>query len=283
MPQSKKSTFQMPIWLATLFLVSVFCHEATASTPSYTSVRALDEYGNSVQLKHASEAVQRHGRLVLAGQSSSDETVVVSFGARPLLHPITLFIGDDSVSNTVAICCTGVKGDANWLVGQMQSHSKRVWERYNHPLDAAAAAHAVSRLLGSFNGDDIKQEWQSSVPREKAQWARPLGIQTMLMSQNMPILMVEPTGRVLSTTKDGPSIGIMGKNSQTLKEKISREAPKVMETSELQEFFIRLLLQDVPRNDVAEVIVEILSRQGVQTSNLKFKNGKQIFAKPGKS
>lgn len=273
----------MPIWLATLCLVSVFCHEATASTPSYTSVRALDEYGNSVQLKHASEAVQRHGRLVLAGQSSSDETVVVSFGARPLLHPITLFIGDDSVSNTVAICCTGVKGDANWLVGQMQSHSKRVWERYNHPLDAAAAAHAVSRLLGSFNGDDIKQEWQSSVPREKAQWARPLGIQTMLMSQNMPILMVEPTGRVLSTTKDGPSIGIMGKNSQTLKEKISREAPKVMETSELQEFFIRLLLQDVPRNDVAEVIVEILSRQGVQTSNLKFKNGKQIFAKPGKS
>ena len=282
MPPSKKSTFQMPIWLATLFLVSVFCREATASTPSYTSVRALDEFGDSVQLKHASEAVQRHGRLVLAGQSSSNETVVVSFGARPLLHPITLFIGDDSVANTVALCCTGVKGDANWLVGEMQSHSKRVWERYNHPLDAAAAAHAVSRLLGSFHGDDVKQEWQSSVIREKAQWARPLGIQTMILSQNMPILMVEPSGRVLSTTKDGPSIGIMGKNSQILKEKIAREPPKVMETSELQDFFIRLLLQDVPRNDVAEVIVEILSRQGVQTSNLKFKNGKQIFAKPGK-
>jgi 20S proteasome alpha/beta subunit len=262
-------------------VLMLLCHASTASTsPSYTSVRALDQFGHSVQLKHAREAAHGHGRLVLAAQSKTNETVVVSIGSRPMVHQITLMAATDTENNDsclVALCCTGVKGDASWLIQEMQSHAKRVWERYDHHLDAAATAHVVSRLLGSFGGEDADQEWQSSVQREMTEWARPLGVQTMILSPQTPILLVEPSGRVLSSSSfvKGPSVGIMGKDSDVLREKLRVKPLEYLETPDLQAFLMNLLVHVAPENEAVEVMVEILSSQGIRRTSIRMKDGKE--------
>jgi 20S proteasome alpha/beta subunit len=260
---------------------------SSGSPSSYTSVRALDQFGNSVQLKHAREAADRHGRLVVAAAGNDNTVVVVSLGNRPMVHSITLPTrdnNDEDDSHHLALCCTGVKGDANWLIAQVQEHVARIWERYNHHPYSPAIAHLVARLLGSFGGEDVDQEWQSSIRRESVEWARPFGIQTMILSTQDPfILMVEPSGRVLATTtkrkkdKKTSSWCAMGKESDVVQEKLSRTELGDDGASQLQEKLAQQLLETVvSRNDITEVMVEILTAVGIERTLLQYKNGEQI-------
>jgi 20S proteasome alpha/beta subunit len=301
----------------------------TSSTSSYTSVRALDQSGHSIQLKHAREAAHRHGRLVVAAACQNDKNkyngedtstaaggtggtvVVVSLGNRPMVHSITLpMTSSDSSSGggMLALCCTGVKGDVNWLVMQVQQHVAKIWERYNHhPISSSSMAHFVARLLGSFNGDDADIEWQSGLRRSSGEssdqkdssWARPLGIQTLLLStmEDPYILMIEPSGRVLTTKKkkkgndDASSswwCAAMGKDSDAVNAKLQQKNSKEifvdldsLDASQLQEKLLALLLDtsDVSssrKNDTIEFMVEILTQTGIERRVLKFRNGKEV-------
>mmetsp|Transcript_25824 Transcript_25824/g.60548 ORF Transcript_25824/g.60548 Transcript_25824/m.60548 type:complete len:184 (-) Transcript_25824:905-1456(-) len=136
-----------------LFLVIVTKVISNAETStSYVSVQTLDHYGNAIQLSHAKEATQRYGRPVIVAvvdvciqeDSTADASTVrredvqqqreaqvieekrsrtsfvmaVSLGKSPILHPIRLPLqmrGKNS-SPFVAMCFTGVKGDALWLL-----------------------------------------------------------------------------------------------------------------------------------------------------------------------
>jgi 20S proteasome alpha/beta subunit len=280
-------------WSSSLVTAS---SSSSGNPSSYTSVRALDQFGNSVQLKHAREAADRHGRLVVAAAAGNDNTVVVvSLGNRPMVHSISLPTQDNNDDATtshhhLALCCTGVKGDANWLVAQVQEHAAQIWERYNHHPYSPAIAHLVARLLGSFGGEDVDQEWQSSIRRESVEWARPFGIQTMILSTQDPcILMVEPSGRVLATTtttkkgnkdKKTPSFWCaMGKESNAVREKQSRtELLGDDGAFQLQEKLVQQLLDTVvvSRNDITEVMVEILTPVGIERTLLQYKNGEQL-------
>lgn len=260
------------------------------SPSSYTSVRALDKFGNSVQLKHAREAAQKHGRLVIAASNAkNDAVVVVSLGNRPVVHSITLPTLEsdhhpDDDRHFLAMCCTGVKGDANWLIYQVQQHVAQIWERYNYHPRGPSIAHFVARLLGSFGGEDINKEWQPSIRREKIEWARPFGVQTMILSTQHPcILLVEPSGRVMATTTKKKGEGTfwcaMGKESGLVQERFGRtELEDEGTVSNLQEKLVQQLLEtaSTTRNSITEVMVEVLTVVGIERMLLQYKNGEQI-------
>jgi 20S proteasome alpha/beta subunit len=292
----------------------------------------LDQFGHSIQLKHAREAAHRHGRLIVAaacqnknknGEDTDTGTggtvVVVSMGNRPMVHSITLPMTSSSEDNNdnsnsgsggtgmLALCCTGVKGDVNWLVMQVQQHVAKIWERYNHhPISSSSSmAHFVARLLGSFNGEDADQEWQSSLRRSESSdqdsWARPLGIQTLLLStkEDPYILMIEPSGRVLTTKKKNNEDAsswwcavAMGKDSDAVNEKLQRNTKEIvdlksLDVSQLQEKLVALLLDtsvssssSSRKNDTIEFMVEILTSSGIERRVLKFQNGKEVASTP---
>lgn len=280
------------------------------STSSYVSTRALDRYGSAVQVGHAAEAAQRHGRLVVAAvvrqshptihpdkdnddtrdetssQSSSSSTssflVVVSVGKTPVLQPIQLPLADgeqgfgcnklQSQLLLVALCCTGVRGDARWLTAQIRSHLSNLWDRYDTAMPTAAAvAHAVTRLMGRFMGHDETQEWQSAVggpapvrrqgddEMEQSMWARPLGVRTMILSTYMDpsssvslgssvpgLLLVEPSGRILTphaqSSSGKVSMAAMGKES----EKVHGRLRKLLENGQERTASLSSSWEEVP-------------------------------------
>ncbi|VEU44989.1 unnamed protein product [Pseudo-nitzschia multistriata] len=243
---------------------------------SYVSVRALDNYGNAVQLSHAKEAAQRYGRSVVVAVvdivhdqnnnstgkqpeisranehkehqtesveefHSSSFLMVISLGNSPILHPIQLPLESDPTS-LLAICFTGVKGDANWLLQQIQKYAADVWERYGTTvMSVPAVSHVVARLLGRFAAQPEDREWQSSLglpgkhdsdDDHQSSWSRPLGVQTMILStgvqdvQKPKLLIVEPSGRVLNplarSASGCVSLAAMGKESDKIQARLSR-------------------------------------------------------------
>ena len=246
------------------------------ASASYVSVRALDHYGNAVQLSHAKEAALRYGRPVVvavvegqpknnnstetkAGDTEESKTttsssflMVVSLGITPILHPVQLPLQeeDDGERPMLAMCFTGVKGDANWLLRQIQKHAASVWERYGvSTMSSPAIAHVVARLLGRFAAQPEQREWQSSLglpgkqdgdDDRQSSWSRPLGVQTMILSlgaldstqsqqrdhRHPELLIVEPSGRILNPSvrsKSGKvSLGAMGKGSDKMQEELLR-------------------------------------------------------------
>jgi len=269
--------------LALLFLVIATTALSNGETsPSYVSVRALDSYGNAIQLGHAKEAAQRYGRSVVVAvvevydeeknstekikssrrpgeeeeqgkpPTSSSFLMVVSFGNSPVLHPVQLPIEakDSGSSSMLAMCFTGVKGDANWLLQQMQKYAADVWERYDmSAMSAPIVAHVVARLLGRFAAQPEKQEWHSSLglpgkqerdDDRQSSWSRPLGVQTMVLSLSSHsskyvsqkrllepgLLIVEPSGVILNPaarSKSGRvSLGAMGQESDKMQSRLLR-------------------------------------------------------------
>jgi len=246
-------------------------------------MRALDQFGNSVQVKHAREAAIRHGRLVVAAKSNNDssstqgEIVVVSVGDRTLVHslalplslPLTAENEDDNNSGMVAICCTGIKSDADWLIRHIQSYIADVWCRYDHhTMSTTAMAHWIARLLVSYEQNDLDEEWQSAtqkrtIKRASASLSRPLGVQTLFLSSRNEsgpqLLLVEPTGRVLTadTSKDLSFLAI-GKQSDAIKVQLLRS---VMEDSaSVEQFLVKEILGILSpsRNEITRLIVETL-------------------------
>ena len=280
---------------------SAAADKGLASQPSsssyYTSMRALDKFGNAVPLKHAREAALRHGRLVVAATAKmshatkdnadddpEERIVVVSVGHRKLLSSLTLPLALTTISTNnnnnndqylhshsesppplmtpkVAMCCTGVRSDADWLTRQMQAYVAKVWERYDmHPMSTGALAHWLARLLGRYQQpsstaeDDDDDEWQSAISRRGASMissrmsrtrqeqefesalSRPLGVQTCLLSTSMSgshggagspsLLLIEPTGRVFrADTTSSFSFVTMGKQSDKMKEALLKCTP----------------------------------------------------------
>mmetsp|Transcript_14573 Transcript_14573/g.40501 ORF Transcript_14573/g.40501 Transcript_14573/m.40501 type:complete len:375 (-) Transcript_14573:189-1313(-) len=265
--------FSITITLFWLTLVTNALSNVDASS-SYVSVRALDNYGNAIQLSHAKEAAQRHGRSVVVavvdvvnlpnngtddllettpneetqhqnksrvGVPSSSFVLVISMGRSPILHPIQLPL-EGNPSSLLAICFTGVKGDANWLLQQIQQYAADVWERYDTAvMSTPVVSHIVARLCGRFAAQSEDREWQSSLglpgkhdndDDQKSSWSRPLGVQTMILSignqrsEEPKLLIVEPSGRVLNpparSRSHQVSLAAMGKESNKIQARLQR-------------------------------------------------------------
>ena len=269
---------QKSVILSVSFILCFWAISTTAlrkaETSPYVSVRALDNFGNAVQLSHAKEAANRYGRSIVVAvvdvydqknctmkipknqQLSKSFLMVVSMGTSPILHPIQLPVREHEKDSPpfLAMCFTGVKGDAIWLLRQVQKYVTDVWERYDEStMSAPDIAYVVARLVGRFAAHPEKQEWQSSLglpgkrdrdDSRQSSWSRPLGVQTMIASLNscLPsrsfshdgqqrvrhpgLLIVEPSGIILNTPARSKSdqvfLGAMGKGCEKIQERLLR-------------------------------------------------------------
>lgn len=293
-------------WILQTLVKSAVAEEMLSS---YTSMRALDKFGNSMQLKHAREAATRHGRLVVAAKSNKhgngeigETMVVVSVGSRSVVRSLTLPLLPNDNERLVAMCCTGVKSDADWLIRHMQKYTATVWEHYNHhAMGTPALAYWSSRILGSYQDDDLDDEWQSSIRRVtettsvqdklESSLSRPLGVQTMLLStagksastststiskDEPDLLIVEPTGRIFrGETTNTFSFGSIGKQSEVLRDRLLRS--KLNDPEDLEQLLVKEILETLgpSRNEVVELVVETLrAGSGIECTRLQCKNGK---------
>jgi len=163
----------------------------------------------------------------------------------------------DGSNHVTAMCCTGIKSDADWFTRQIQTYISQIWERYNlHPLHPLIIAYWMGRILTNYqyNSEDIDMEWQTSILGRQQQQrrsrddedsmdtsiSRPLGIQTFLLSTIPPslsssmttkngggsderLLLIEPTGRIFQAeSTDSFSFLTMGKESERFKEALLR-------------------------------------------------------------
>jgi len=241
----------------------MFCAVVAAANGAYAeysseSVRALDRYGNAVQLQHAKSASDKRGRLVAAiavdvfveasesnDNGAAEMTTMTTESKQverqiwivspsvpqhrrhhhrrapvrrnaddPLpQQPLVSFLsnngGNCNRAGTVGLVCSGVQGDATWLLGQLRRYAKTIWDRYggggggnNDDSTAAgssepqllpilAVAKAVAALKRSFWKYEVDGEkWQGpawtifqngDAERDEG-WSRPLGVRTLLVS-----------------------------------------------------------------------------------------------------
>jgi 20S proteasome alpha/beta subunit len=254
-----------------------------ASTPEispYRSARALDQYGNSEQIQNAKKAATLHGTLVVAAYDTAKKhTIVLSLRDRShsgfiasndmvqLIHRNPSFIR--SSSQHVAMVCTGIKGDANWLVERVRAYSHRVWTRYNTFLDSSGAASAVAQYMLRFWGyEDEDEEWAPSLLLDEMKrqgnqhiWSRPLGLVVMILSSQLPyVYVVEPSGIIQQYRAFA-----MGKHSNNVLEKLSEVINQ--DGGDLQGRLLNLIQSVIPSNKKDNVIlIEILSETGVTRS-----------------
>ena len=229
--------------------------------------------------------------------------MVVSIGDRPVVHSLVLpVLESDGNSNehVLAMCCSGIKGDANWLLSQVQRYVTSVWDRYNFAqLTSPALSHYISSQMGSFQSYKVDNEWQSGIGRENdVDWARPLGIQTMILSlqdKDPNILIVEPSGRVMvtgdmksikSTTSRQWHYACIGKDSDKIQQRLGQKEDQfVSETkdssvSKIVEGMIQLMLENSPKHEVTEFMVELVTRgKGIARNMSTYKNGKEVSSK----
>jgi 20S proteasome alpha/beta subunit len=250
----------------------------------------LNKYGNSIQLEHAREASERHGRLVVAGLSQEGDVVVVS------LYTPRLGIVDDSpylmhaLQNTshgqknvcCLMVCTGVKADVTWLVQCLRDYQKRQWERYDDSDDdnisstTTNVVKAISTALLDFMGYKREAELVDGAglvvtrrggdddnDSDSTGWARPLGVQTLVLRHGSPITLLQPSGVAQSFYAYA-----MGKGGATARRLLEEQfQSNTLSTGQVKDLLLEII-KDVVSDTAAqkknrmEVTVEILSRHG---------------------
>ena len=271
--------------------VSLLLNVTSSSSSSYySSIQALDKYGNSIQLSHARQASHQHGTLVLVGQSSSNkdghDVVCVSLQQPTPPYRIKknknnrhdndmIQIISTNTKNKMAMICTGIKADALYLIQKMKAYYIKTWERYDMSLndDASRMVRGISQVLLDFMGYARSKEFldaigpvleQSTDSSGTNEWARPLGVQTMLISTADPITLIEPSGVTNQYTACA-----MGRDSTACAEELERMYTRDITTEALRE-----LLEDIIQRKVidehpnmyekAELRIETLTKNGVE-------------------
>lgn len=290
--------------LCTLLLCSTNIILASAastgiSTPNpstYVSVRSLDKYGHSEQLQNAMKAANLQGTLVVAARdAANNSTIFLSLLDTNSILPspssalvsknpsmLCLINGNPSFSmvnsgtpvQRTAIICTGLKGDAHWLVERVRTYSHRVWNRYNTFVDASGVAYAVSKYMRRFWHYDEEEEWTpgllaQDLTRKDQQnsWSRPLGVCAMIASPSLPcVFVVDPSGIIQKY-----SAFAMGRGSNDVLKKLgdamdepSSDGKGKGVGKDLQGRLIEAIKSSVPSTKQDRVIlVEVLAETGV--------------------
>jgi len=278
-------SFLQHYFIVLVALLSLFQVVFSSTSFSYTPVTALDRYGNSVQLQNAREAAARHGRLIVAAKSTENNAIVVISVYTPKLGQLPSSTTRPGVLEHVwtdgcaFLACTGVKADAMWLTQTMRQYSKRLWDRYDvSSMSQERMTQALSQTLLEFMGYKREKEWQDGVGvgdstsgEEEPLWARPLGIQTLIISPTSPIVLVEPSGVAQSL-----EYVAVGKNSdavmRALRERYSTDGATV---DELKELLVDVIRQQVEgQKQSTELIIEVVSEKGVKVSSISLRSAR---------
>jgi 20S proteasome alpha/beta subunit len=150
----------------------------------------------------------------------------------------------------------------------MRDYSVRLWERYDlETLDTRRISQAISQALLEFMGYNRKTEYHDGVSlrsddNEDA-WARPLGIQTLLISFQS-LTLVEPSGVAQSDLE----FVAIGKESAAIQRVLREKYRPDLTTNEIQQLVLAIIQQTMEGQAFAELVVEIVSKDGVKVSSV---------------
>ena len=188
-----------------------------------SSVRALNEFGHADVLQHAEAAATTQGSSVIILQRHDDTIVLQVPRAAPAPHQrhsssasmvqqVSMPTND---KNAAYLICTGLAGDARWLVQRLRQYTSRGWLTTADTGTAAALATATSNLLQLFWGHPIGLAVASPTLRPLLQqqsdddvtWGRPLGLQVALIcldddaaaTTKTLVYVLNPAGNIVCT------------------------------------------------------------------------------------
>ena len=175
---------------------------AVGTTDTYVPVAALDEYGQSSQLRNAMLASSKHGKLILAAKANDNSGIVVCSTftyndyedvdlekdhRHRLIQVIAL---DQSSSNDActALVCSGLRADAVLLIRLLRDYARRVWDYYDVLANAGRVAEAMVEILSScMNHDDSDTLVDGAGPviaDKDFSMARPFGVSSFVIGTN---------------------------------------------------------------------------------------------------
>lgn len=270
------------------------------ASSSYESVRSLDSYGNAVQLQHAQAAAKQHGRLVIcieipSGslleeegeevtelllmtiQPSGSDTSLSYLRPKPPKISNLLYPSEFSESCRFrALVCSGVQADAQYLLQEMRQYHRDMWETYNDAQCSGqmdASLQALQILLRKFWQYDEREMRSHRRVGESGNWARPMGIQTLLLrsgttanSRHSPkVIRVEPSGVVSSDAH--AFCHCIGKHSTEVESSLRSQLSKLTDQSMRDTSKIVSLVQETLSRHLGSarslgLVVERISNRG---------------------
>lgn len=244
-------------------VVVCVCHVAVASENSnYISVTALDKYGNSVQLQHAYEAATRYGIPVAAAKCMGGVVVVSIRRLRPeICTPHTLIQTSSLQVPYVGIVCAGLKADAKWLISILRRQRRHIWETFDlNNLSRKRSQEVIAQALLTFMGYNRDKELQDGLAVDSDDnWARPLGIQTMVLSHDGPITLIQPSGALQHCHAQA-----IGKKCREFNENLEERYSDNRPVQEVQDMLIGIMRElHVNSSEDSEFVVEILTAEGI--------------------
>jgi 20S proteasome alpha/beta subunit len=251
-----------------LVLVALLASVSSSSSSStYESVRALDRSGQALQLKHAQAASDKQGRLLLAFVVDNKNVYIVSPETRNHSYQSSQGWMTDRITaqGGTYICCSGVQGDARWLLQRLREYGKAVQLRYDsNGIDVAEAAAAINRAI--FWAYEDKEAWQNclqTVLQGQDRWGRPVGVRTLVISKSecWQLQIVEPSGVIQTVDRGFACLGKQSEEVQTKLEQLLRDRTTAISEDDLLEVLREALSSIVT---ATHVNVEVISEAGVE-------------------
>ena len=211
-------------FLALQYFISITRINANRSQ-AYIPVAALDEYGQSSQLRNALLASSKHGKLVIAAISEPSESekqlspsiVVCSFfdnskNLGVINHDIPKSLinvickGDDDCDcSYTALVCSGFKSDTILLVKLLREYAQRVWDYYDIVAGSGRVAEALAEIkltcMGYNVEDEVTDGAGSVILDSEFSMARPFGVSSFVLGidalqkyKRASLITVDPSG-----------------------------------------------------------------------------------------
>ena len=168
------------------------------SVYEYTPITALDQYGQSTQLRHAQLASSQYGSLTIIaiattskssssqirnddddhddGKGEEEQVIVcctlpnptspglkrISKRSYQLIQPLSHDLSSNPPVIT-AMVGSGMKPDIQFLTKTLREYARRIWERYDVTPSVSRISQAMAQVCLSFMGYDLEDEIMDGV------------------------------------------------------------------------------------------------------------------------
>lgn len=256
------------ILLLLLLLALVYATNASPKSSTYRSIQSLDNSGQVSQLKYAQSAADQQGRLVIVAEVKEDDDTAICVispieekrkcqreieistnNLVDLISPVTA-----TQQPFLAVVCSGIRADAQWLIAVLRQYAKSVKVRYDtvgQVVSLVAAVVAVKRAVvwgeRSVEGSHLNR--RQELTKQIDGWGRPLGLRSIVIGCNelgkgktpgWGIHVVEPSG-ISWTANECVCIGKGSSEVQSKLAKILNKETNLVSKEDLR----RLLFDDV--------------------------------------
>jgi hypothetical protein len=214
-------------------------------------LRQLDNYGESIAIRHATVAADR-GRTVAVlsvsnnnNNNNNNDPLDTSRSCLYICTPLaTGGMEDDSSSpllqrialdETCYLVASGVTGDAKYFVSELQTYATRIrheygvlahWEQRIIPYIMRRCFHHSYYDESKAWNPPVIDDYEQQEPQNKLPYSRPLGIRAVICSyennNSWRALSMDPSGTLLPITDHNKDICcfVMGKDAKHIRERL---------------------------------------------------------------